>query len=70
MSDSYTISAGKIHTGNDSQDDAYLTVDGKSISSVGKNPEQRADYDLSDYILTISAKSPVSGAMSIILRIP
>ncbi len=51
MSDSYSISAGKIHTGNGSQDDAYLTVDGESIGSVGKNPEQRAEYDLSDYIL-------------------
>ena len=51
MSDSYSISAGKIHTGNGSLEEAYLTVDGKSISSVGKNPEQRAEYDLSDYFL-------------------
>lgn len=51
MSESYTISAGKIHTENGSLENAYLTVDGESIGSVGKNPEQRADYDLGDYIL-------------------
>ena len=51
MFESYTISAGKIHTGNGSLENAYLTVDGESIGSVGKNPEQRADYDLGDYIL-------------------
>ena len=51
MSESYTISAGEIHTGKSSLDNAILSVDGEFIGSMGKNPDHRADYDLSGYIL-------------------
>ena len=51
MSESYTISAGKLHTGKNSVENALLTVDGEFVSSIGKNRGQKPDYDLSSYIL-------------------
>ena len=51
MSDTFSIRAGKIHTGIDSQDNAVLTINKGLIESVGESPGHHPDYDLRDYML-------------------
>ena len=51
MSESYSIRAGKIHTGKNSLDNSIISLNKGLIESVGESSGHYLDYDLQDYML-------------------